>query len=178
MKTLINKELFHAALAALGKELEKSRKEIHLLVGGAGALVGAYGYGDSTGDIDGIPLKSSLDEIEEEVQRVAQSLSLPTDWLNPYYQTYTIYLPKDYKTRTKNVFRGPSLTVDVLGPEELAIMKLMAGRAKDHSHLLFLKKNFDLDLSLIEERLEELNALYPEVTEKALDLFDDLFGEN
>jgi hypothetical protein len=56
-------------------------------------------------------------------------------------------------------------------------MKLMAGRAKDIGHITHLLK-MNLDLSIVENRLEELTELYPELAAKALDRLDDLMEKN
>ena len=56
------------------------------------------------------------------------------------------------------------------------IMKFMAGRKKDHSHIRFLLKNKP-DLSIVERRLEELKKLFPDVATRALELFDEITGE-
>lgn len=178
MNNAIDSSMLIKALTLLAEKLGESGKFAHILVGGASALVGAYGYANSTEDVDGIPLQSSMDEIAEELEAVAKALKLPADWLNPYYQTFAIYLPKDYKNRVKTIFKKDSLLVDALGAEDITIMKLMAGRAKDQSHILFLKKQAHMDLTIIEKRLEELIEIYPGVAQKALNMFDDLFGDS
>lgn len=160
-------------LKCLDDKLAVRSKSLHLLVGGAGALVGAYQYPDQTTDIDAVPLKGGLDEIATELQEVSTELGLPGDWMNPHYKTFTIYLPQDYRSRVKTFFRGRALIADALGPEDIMIMKFMAGRAKDQSHLRFLMKQ-NPDLELIEARLNELVKLFPPIAQKALDLFDEV----
>jgi predicted nucleotidyltransferase len=177
MEKVFHSLLIQDALRALAVQLQKSRKSVHLLIGGETALVAAYKYKSLTEDVDGILLQSMIDEVADEVAAVTAALKLPLNWLNPFYQTYAIYLPEDYLTRVRRFLDVPSLAADALGPEDLTIMKLMAGRTKDHSHILFLKRNFELDLELIEKRLGELVKIYPDVAKKALDLFDDLFGD-
>lgn len=174
MEQKITTELLQKILEALAVRLEGSSKKVTLLVGGAGALVGCYNYKEKTTDVDALPLGSSLDEISVELKQIADDFQLPADWLNPHFSTFTLYLPSDYKKRCRRFFEAPALAVDALGPEDLMIMKLMAGRTKDQSHIRFLMKQKPLDLSVVENRLNELVALFPREAKKALDLFDDI----
>ena len=177
MENKISSSSLAQILDDLSQRLLKSAKKAHLLVGGAGALVGVYNYRDSTSDVDAIALGASLDDFARELSEVGAKFSLPPDWMNPHFSTFTIYLPKDYKKRCLRFFESSSLTADALGPEDLMIMKLMAGRTKDQSHLRFLMKEGPVDLTIVENRLTELKALFPKEAEDALNLFDDLQDE-
>lgn len=86
------------ALVALDEAVSKP---LSLLVGGGAAFVLAYHIPLSTMDIDAIPYKTELDlaEFDACVKKVAKKLSLPPDWLNPYFSTFTYSLPKDYGVR-------------------------------------------------------------------------------
>ena len=86
-------------------------------------------------------------------------------------------MPLEASIRMEEVFSGKCLTVKSLGAEDIIIMKLMAGRNKDRPHIVHLKKQ-KLNLSIIENRLEELLKIHPAEAQKALDWFDEIFNEN
>ena len=73
-------------------------------------------------------------EYEDLVREVAKNLRLPSDWLDPHFQTYMHYLPEDYGSRLTTVFSDPHLSVLALSMEDIFIMKCFARRAKDRTH--------------------------------------------
>ena len=177
MTNRIDTSITMMALSLLDDKLARDHKDpLRLIVGGASALVGAYQYPDSTMDIDAILQGAELTDIEKQIHEVGKELKLGADWLNSHYSAYTIYIPSDFKTRLKRFFSGKKLVADALGAEELLIMKFMAGRAKDQSHIRFLLKQKNVNLKIVEARLEELLKLYPKVAEKSIELFDELTG--
>jgi hypothetical protein len=177
MDKAITRDLLPQILKALEKKIGRDQlPQVHLLVGGGGALVSAYLYPLSTTDVDAISLGGELSQIEKQIAEVAKEFNLPSDWINPYFSAYTIYLPKDYKKRVVSIYQGKFLMADALGPEDLLIMKLMAGRKKDEPHIRFLLKKSP-DLNVVEKRLEELKKLYPKVASSALELFDEVTGD-
>jgi len=149
-----------------------------IAIGGGGAMVLAFDFPGVTKDIDAAPVSMSpnmnFESIKKFVPVIAKELNLAGDWLNPYFQTFTHYLPNDAKSRLKEVFKGHVLRACALGAEDIVIMKLMAGRAKDLTHIRFLLKNEKLEFDVIENRLEELQEIYPKEAGKALDLLADL----
>lgn len=75
------------------------------------------------------------------------------------------------------MFSGKNLKVTALGPEDLLIMKFMAGRKKDMSHIRFLIKK-KADLKIVDKRLDELlQGPFKEEAQKALELFDEVTEE-
>ena len=175
---MINTSSLNKILLSLDRKLVVAGKgPVHLLVGGAGALVGAYGYFDSTNDVDAISIKGDLEQIKKEILDISREFRLPQDWINPHFSSFTIYLPSDYRIRCQQIFSGDALKAEALGPEDLIIMKLMAGRRKDRSHIQFLLSKGGVDLSVVEERLIELEKLYPDLSKRALKLFDEILGE-
>lgn len=146
---------------------------VTLAIGGGASMVLEYGFAGGTKDVDAVPTNVNIDDLKPYIEAVARDLKLEADWLNPYYSTFTVYLPKGANNRMKVTFQGDSVTVQSLGREDVLIMKFMAGRSKDVPHIRHLLKS-DPDLSMVEERLIELQVLYPKVAEKALDLFYDL----
>lgn len=175
----MDKSLALEALKRLDAKLVRADfPRIVLAAGGGGSMILEHGYSGATADIDAVPINSEFEPLKPFMQEVAQELKIDADWLNPYYSAYTVYLPADAKDRMVDTFVGKRLIVKTLGAEDVLIMKLMAGRAKDLPHTRHLLKK-DLDLKIVEKRLEQLKKLFPELAEEALDLFDSLTdGEN
>lgn len=174
----LNKELTLKSLELLNNHIESAGLEVvHLVVGGGSAMLLGFDFGGVTLDVDAVPVggHTNFEEIRSMSEQVAVTLGLNHDWLNPYFQSFTIYLPADTKTRMKRVFTGSHLIVDSLGAEDIMIMKLMAGRQKDIPHLNHLLK-LEPDLEIVRSRLEELidKSLYKKSAEQALDLLDEL----
>lgn len=170
----MDKKLALQALKRLDEKMKNAGEgPVTLTIGGGGSMILQHNYVGGTSDIDAVPVNSDFEDLKPYMNDVAQELKLAGDWLNPYYQAYTIYLPKDAKDRMQITFTGQVLTVKSLGAEDVLIMKLMAGRSKDMGHIKHLLK-MDLDLSIVEKRLEQLKKLYPKLADKALDRLDDL----
>jgi hypothetical protein len=160
------------ALVALDGCLDR---EVALIMGGGGALLLAHGLNLATSDIDAIPRGMSLQGIEPAVKQVASELSIPPDWLNPYFSTFTHTLPTDYGTRLVPVFKGSRLTVEALGAEEMMIMKCFAGRPKDAVHARALLKKLP-DLKRVEQHIEALMEKGIPGADRALDFLDEIQG--
>ena len=174
----LDKALALKALKSLDKKLSNAGSSmITLAVGGGGAMILQFGYSGSTVDIDAVPIGTEFDSLKKYLDEVAKELEITPDWLNPYYQAFTVYLPQSATSRMNTLYFGESLTVKTLGAEDILIMKLMAGRSKDMGHIRHLLK-MKVDLSIVETRLDELISLYPKFANKALDLLDDLLEEN
>ena len=173
----LDKKLALTALSRLDQKLmEADFQEITLAVGGGGSMILAYGYPGGTQDIAAAPLNAEFESLKPFMSEVALELQLAPDWLNPHYGAFTLYLPEDSKSRMTEIFSGKKLTVKSLAAEDLLIMKLMAGRAKDigHIHHLLAKK---INLKIVEKRLEQLKQLFPKLAHDALDLFDEMSGD-
>lgn len=101
----------------------------------------AHHFPLSTNDIDAVPAVGiSMGELDGLVKEVAQELSLPWDWLNPYFSTFAHVLPGDYGKRLIEVCKFKCLTVSALSKEDLLIMKCFAARQKDVIHARVLVK--------------------------------------
>lgn len=174
----LDKALALKALSLLDKKIHQSGvKEVILVIGGGGAMLLQHNYlHGTTYDIDAVPLNYNFEDLKPFMEEVAHDLKIAPDWLNPYYQSFTIYLPSDAKSRMQTTFEGKSLKVKSLGAEEILIMKLMAGRSKDLPHIKHLLK-FSPNLSIVENRLEELINLFPKEAKRALNLLDDITGD-
>ena len=141
------------AFACLDKKLPR---KVRLIMGGGGAMLLAYHYALSTSDIDAIPAKGiTIQELDPLVKQVAEELSLPGDWLNPYYSSFAHVLPTDYGDRLIDVFSAQHLTVSALSKEDLLIMKCFAARQKDVVHARVLIKK-GADLTLVKNQIRHL----------------------
>lgn len=161
------------AFEELDKRLKKPAK---LLLGGGGAMVLAYDFPLATHDLDAVFYKSpiTLAEMGEEISEISKKLSLPQDWINPYFDTFLYTLPKDYELRLKTIFKGKKLMVNALGLEDLLILKCFAGRDKDIPHArALIKKGANADF--VAQHIEGLIPLYiPKAKEARQFLYDFL----
>jgi len=172
----LSKTIALKALKKLDSLLEAKRhSKIRLIVGGGSAMVLAHNFPGQTDHVDSIAT-IDFSELSDDILQVAKEFGLSGDWLNPYYSSYAHYPPGNYDSRLIQVLQGSVISVEALGVEDLLIMKLMAGRAKDMKHIRFLfhKK---VDLSVIDKRLAQLKTISPKEALNALDLFDDLKEE-
>lgn len=174
----INKALALKALSLLDSKAHKNGlKDVNLVIGEGGAMLLQYNYTyGTTYDIDAVPTNYNFEDLKPFMEEVAKELNIASDWLNPHYQSFTVYLPADAKSRMHMTFEGKVLSVKALGVEEILIMKLMAGRSKDIPHIKHLMK-LSPNLSIVENRLEELIELFPKEAKRALELLDGLTGD-
>lgn len=174
MNMEMDKALALKALTRLDEKLLAADfPKIVLAVGGGGSMILQHGYIGGTTDIDAVPINGEFEPLKPYMEQVAKELKIAADWLNPHYSAYTIYLPSDAKSRMMDTFIGNRLVVRTLGPEDVLLMKLMAGRAKDMGHIRHLLSRRP-NLAIVEKRLDELLKLYPKLAAKALDLLDEL----
>jgi hypothetical protein len=144
-----------------------------LIVGGGGAMILAYHFPLSTLDIDAVPKGMDVAELDKYVKQVAAILSLPPDWLNPYFVTFSHTLPADYGSRLVEVFCGKKLTALALSKEEMLIMKCFAHRQKDVAHAKALIKAH-ANIKQVERHIESLVTKRIPGAEAALDFLDDV----
>ena len=116
-------------------------------------MVLAHGYPLATSDVDALPKQTSFEEIDAAVKRVAIELNLPSDWLNPYFSSFTHVLPADFTSRLVRVFSRERLSVEALGREDMLIMKCFAHRPKDLGHARALLR-LGVDLTVVEAAIE------------------------
>jgi hypothetical protein len=161
-----------AAFAALDDVLDR---EVTLIVGGGTAMMLAYHLPVRTSDVDAYPKEGTLEDIAPAVRAVARQLGLPSDWLNPHFETFAHVLPADYGQRLRPVFEGRRLRAMALGAEDLLIMKCFAGREKDVGHARALVRRRP-DLGLVEARLQALADRGVVGADAALDFFDEVTG--
>lgn len=155
-------------LKALGALDQKLSKRVRLIVGGGGAMVLAHQFALSTTDIDAVPAAGvTIEELDPLIKAVAQELSLPGDWLNPFYSSFAHVLPADYGTRLVNVGTFKWLQVLALSKEDLLIMKCFAARQKDVIHSRSLVKK-GADLKMVAAHIHFLKTKKIPGTERAL----------
>lgn len=173
MEKTLSKAIFLKALDRLDELLEIS---VTLIAGGGGAMILAHHFPLSTTDLDAIPKAISPDELDLYVKKIAKEQNLPSDWLNPYFGTFTHTLPSDYGERLISVFKGSNLEVMALGREDLLIMKCFAGRAKDVAHARALVKA-GANLEFVEKHIEYLKKKRIPGADKALDYLDEMVDD-
>lgn len=149
-----------------------------ILIGGGAAMLLAHEVPLSTNDIDGLPIDSQITpaELDPLIKAVARDLSISAHWYNDYFNTFTYALPKDFRSRLKEVFRGKNLTVKALGKEDLLIMKCFAGREKDIGHARALLKR-GADKEFVANHLEKLAEKNLPGTDRAMAFLEDLIME-
>jgi hypothetical protein len=147
-----NAKKMRQALNALDSLLTQ---EVSLIIGGGGAMLLAYDFPLVTTDIDAVPRGLSSDELAPLIEKVAASLGLPTDWLNPWYSSFTYVLPSDFRDRLVSVFQGKHLSAQALGKEDLLLMKCFAHRQKDIPHARALVRAGAI-VDTVFNRIEEL----------------------
>lgn len=166
----LNKEIMLSALKALEKKLPK---KLNLIVGGGGALLLTDIFPLTTTDIDAIPQGMSLEDVNVLVKEVALELSIPGDWLNPWFSSFTHVLPDDFRDRLVEVYKGTNLTVDALGANDLLIMKCYAHRQKDIPHArALIRKGANTDFAA--DRILYLKSKKIPQSDQALDFLDEV----
>jgi hypothetical protein len=152
----------------------KLSRPVRLIVGGGGALILAHHFRLATADIDALPASgATVSELDPLVKEVAAELGLPSDWLNPYFGTFTHVLPADYGERLQTVLSLSRLTVEALSKDDLLIMKCFAGRMKDRAHARALVQK-GADPKRVEAHLTQLREKRIPGAEKALDFLDEV----
>lgn len=170
----LNGNLMREALERLDSAIDEP---LQLIIGGGGAMILAYHFPLHTQDVDAFPRKGGdLHRVAAAARAVAAELDIEPDWLNQHFEQYTYVLPSDYGTRLVRVFSGAHLVVDALGPEDLLVMKSMAGRDKDRPHARLLMRRAK-DLDLVDRQLSELARAGIPKAEMAGDFFDALRDE-
>ena len=159
-----------AAFQALDARLEGP---VMLIVGGGTAMLLAHGLPVRTRDVVAYTATGHLDDLGPVLRAVARDVGLSSDWLNPYFETFTHVLPSDYGSRLQEVFTGQRLRVMALGVEDLLIMKCFAGREKDVGHARALLRKRP-DLALVDGRIQQLIEKGIKGAREAGDFLDDL----
>lgn len=173
-RRVLDGPLMREALRRLDGHLDAP---LRLVIGGGGAMILAYGIPLHTQDVDAFPVQpGQLASIQEKARLVAAELDIEPDWLNSHFETFTFALPSDYASRLREVYRGSWLRADALGPEDLLVMKCMAGRDKDRPHARKLMREAR-DLDVVDRRLSELAEKGIAKASQACDFFDDLKEE-
>jgi len=166
----LDRSSLHGAFRALDARLDAP---VTLIVGGGTAMMLAHGLPVRNRDVVAYTARGHLDDLGPLLREVAQEVGLSSDWLNPYFETFTHVLPSDYGSRLQEVFAGKRLRVMALGVEDLLIMKCFAGREKDvgHARALLRKKP---DLAIVDGRIQQLIEKGIKGAREAGDFLDDL----
>lgn len=171
----MKKTMMMEALKALDSKLSGP---LTILIGGGSAMLLAHNVPLSTHDIDGLPLDSAMppSELDVLVKKVAKELKISGQWYNDYFNTFTYALPKDFRERLIEVYKGKCLTVKALGAEDLLIMKCFAGREKDIGHAKALLKR-GADPEMVASHIEKLAEKNLPGADRALEFLEDLTSE-
>ena len=134
----------------------------------------AHGFPLQTADIDGVPASGvTIDELDPHIKDVSRELKLPSDWLNPYFVTFTHVLPSDYGSRLIPVCAFPNLEVLALSLDDLLILKCFAARLKDKQHARALIQK-GARVKYVEEHMEKLRDQNIPNADRALDFLDEV----
>lgn len=166
----LTKKTMLQALDCLDKKL---KFDVLLIVGGGGAMVLAHGFPLGTYDIDAVPKDMNLQKIDSLVKEVAKELSIPTDWLNPWFSTFAHTLPADYGSRLIEVFSGKKLRAEALSLDDMLIMKCFAHRQKDIGHAKALIKK-GANVEYVRNHIESLGEQGIVGADHAIDFLEDI----
>lgn len=168
------------SLEIMKKAFEKLDSVLHqtvtLIMGGGGAMIFAHGFPLATTGVDAIPKGIEQSELNLLSQTVAHELTLPSDWLNGYFATFSYVVLPDFEENLIVVFSGKFLTVKCLSREDMLIMKCFAHRPKDVIHAKALLQK-GINLSKVENHIEYLKSKKIGEAQKALDFLDELLGD-
>ena len=172
--TAMDEKLTKTIMFAALKELDALlKKEIEFVIGGGGAMILAHEFPLATTDIDAISKGIEAEELDLLVKIVAKKMNLPGDWLNPYFSSFSLCLPSDFRQRLIPVFSGNNIQAAALGKEDMLIMKCFAHRLKDVGHAKKLIKD-GADVSLVEDHIVRLIEKNFKGSAEALDFLDQL----
>lgn len=167
----LNEQLMRQALQALDQKLNQPVK---LIMGGGGAMLLAHHFRLSTNDIDALPVGGlTIEDLTPFIREVSKELSLPVDWINPFYASFTHVLPSDYGTRLIEVARFSHLSVFALSKVDLLIMKCFAAREKDVVHARALFKQ-GADASFVRSHINKLDQKRIPGCRRALEFLDEI----
>lgn len=167
---LITKTSATKAFQALEKHLDF---KVHFILGGGTAMIMAHQFPLATTDIDALPTNVDQVRLSSAIEKVSIELSLPGDWLNPYFSSFSHVLPQDFRDRLVRVYDGSLVSVDSLGAEDMLIMKCFAHRAKDIGHAQALIK-LGANLEIVEQQILSLQKKNVKHSQEALDFLDEL----
>ncbi len=121
---MLSRDDIRRALLALAGELEGMPVRCEIVVVGGAALVLLFGAREATKDVDVFILRQGDPSlVRKAVQRVADTLDLPDDWLNDAAKGYVHGLALG-----EVLLDEPALLVRALAPHQLLAMKLSAWR--------------------------------------------------
>jgi Nucleotidyltransferase of unknown function (DUF6036) len=124
----LDKQHLLDAFAALGTTL---RQPVHLLIGGAGALILSDQLQRATTDCDVLVAQPDMGLLQEAIRKVADAQGLVGGWLNGSAQAFAEVLPPDYSSRLHSLPPYGHLRVSLLHRQDAIVMKLFAGRPRD-----------------------------------------------
>jgi len=181
---VINKENFDLYLKELAKEFRrlngKALSAEIIIVGGA-AIIGNYGFRDSTMDIDAIIQASSA--MKDAIRVISDRYSLPNDWLNSDFTQTRSYTPRIVEFARQYRTFSNIVHVRILAAEYMIAMKLMAGRAYKHdrSDVIGIIHEHQLSglpitLEKIDKAVNDLYGGWSQMPRESTELIRDVFS--
>ena len=121
----LSAEDIRQAFDKLSEELERQSQPTEIIVVGGAALVLLFNARESTKDVDAYFVTPDVSRLRTAAETVADSLGLPTDWLNDGAKGYLVGV-----SAGKVLYQSPVLTVRAASVAQLLAMKLAAWRMR------------------------------------------------
>ena len=166
---LLSAEDIKRAFEALADELRRTNTNAEMVVVGGAALVLLFRARESTKDVDAFFVRPDAAMVRAAAEHVAESLSLPDDWLNDSAKGYLVGL-----TKGELLYKSEFLTVYAASLPQLLAMKLSAWRdAVDRDDAKLLLQKMDGNRQQIWAALEPFITRH--LLDKASYAFEDLW---
>jgi hypothetical protein len=151
----MDQQILLGALAALGSRI---RQPVHILIGGAGALILSGELERATTDCDVLVAQPDMGLLQEAIRAVADTHGLVGGWLNGSAQAFAEILPPDHAARLRSLPPYGQLRVSVLHRQDAIVMKLFAGRPRDLADITALHPT-PSELDFAREQLPRLSLI-------------------
>ena len=133
---------------------------VRLVLAGGSAMI-LMGYVDrDTADGDAIETTPKLSTLQRYLDEVADELGVRPDWLNDAVRAHRDLLPPDFPDRLQPIGVFGNLTVAAIGRQDLILMKIAAGRARDIDDLKALQPTTE-EIAFVAGQLERISQTSP-----------------
>jgi len=113
------------------KELGKAGFDGRIIVIGSAAAILCEWLERATEDIDVIASDTKISHYKDTIEMVAESLDLPSSWLNDAAIAWGEILPADFMKRSGHLGQFHGLEVICIGRPDFVLLKLYALRPQD-----------------------------------------------